>query len=50
VRARLLEDGVPEPFERDPFRGPEAPGVGRPGRPTDEPAGPIRREPVEPGP
>ena len=50
VRARLLEDGVPEPFERDAFRGPEAPGVGRPGRPTDEMAGPINREPVEPGP
>lgn len=50
VRARLLEAGVPEPFERDPFRGPEAPGVGRPGRPTDEPAGPLTREPVEPGP
>jgi DNA polymerase-4 len=50
VRARLLEDGVPEPFERDPFRGPEAPGVGRAGPPTDEPVGPITREPTEPGP
>lgn len=50
VRARLLEDGVPEPFERDPFRGPEAPGVGRPGRPADEPRGPVTREPAEPSP
>jgi DNA polymerase-4 len=50
VRARLLADAVPEPFERDPFRGPEAPGVGRPGRPTEEPEGPVSREPVEPGP
>jgi DNA polymerase-4 len=50
VRARLLEDAVPEPFERDPFRGPEAPGVGRTGPPTDEPAGPVTREPAEAGP
>ncbi len=50
VRARLLGEGVPEPFERDPFRGPEAPGVGRPGRPTYEPIDPITREPAEPGP
>lgn len=50
VRARLLEDGVPEPFERDPFRGPEAPGVGRPGRPNHAPSEAVRREPVEPGP
>lgn len=50
VRARLLVDGVPEPFERDPFRGPEAPGVGRPGRPTDGPVGPVTTEPIEPAP
>ncbi len=50
VRARLLDDGVPEPFERDPFRGPEATGVGRPGRPPDRPAGRVGNEPIEPGP
>lgn len=50
VRARLLEDGVPEPFERDPFRGPEAPGVGRPGRPSDGRDEQVRREPIEPSP
>jgi DNA polymerase-4 len=50
VRARLLGDGVPEPFERDPFRGPEAPGVGRPGPPTEEPPGSVSREPAEPPP
>jgi len=50
VRARLLEDGVPEPFERDPFRGPEAPGVGRSRPPDDPPADRVRREPLEPGP
>lgn len=50
VRARLLEDGVPEPFDRDPFRGPEAPGVGRVGRPPDGPVDCVRREPVEPEP
>jgi DNA polymerase-4 len=50
VRARLLEDGVPEPFERDPFRGPEAPGVGRAGRPVGEAAEHVRREPTEPEP
>jgi DNA polymerase-4 len=49
VRARLLEDGVPEPFERDPFRGPEAPGVGRPGRPVEAPPERVNREPLEPG-
>lgn len=50
VRARLLGDGVPEPFERDPFRGPEAPGVGRAGPPADGPDERVHREPVEPGP
>jgi len=50
VRARLLEDGVPEPFERDPFRGPEAPGVGRPGRAADGPDEQVTREPSDPGP
>ena len=50
VRARLLGDGVPEPFERDPFRGPEAPGVGRPGRPADESIDPVTHEPAEPTP
>jgi DNA polymerase-4 len=50
VRARLLGDGVPEPFERDPFRGPEAQGVGRPGRPIEEPPGTVSREPTEPAP
>jgi DNA polymerase-4 len=50
IRARLLEDGVPEPFERDPFRGPEAPGVGRAGLPADEPRDAVTHERAEPGP
>lgn len=50
VRARLLGDGVPEPFERDPFRGPEAPGVGRPGPRVDQDVDRVTTDPVEPGP
>ncbi|MFV2062373.1 MAG: DNA polymerase IV [Chloroflexota bacterium] len=35
-RARLLDSGVAEPFERDPQTAPEAGSIGRAGRPTDD--------------
>lgn len=50
VRARLLADDVPEPFDRDPLHAHEAPRVGRPGPSRDAQQEPVRREPVEPGP
>ncbi len=39
TRARLLEGGVAEPFERDPTSAPEARKIGRPGPPADDEAG-----------
>jgi hypothetical protein len=39
VRARLLEGGVAEPFERDPMTAPDARRVGRASPERSEPAG-----------
>jgi DNA polymerase-4 len=36
-RARLLEGGVAEPFERDPMSAPDGPGIGRARDPGSEP-------------
>ncbi len=49
VRARLLVDDVPEPFERDPLHAQEGPRVGAP-PPEPDDVSAVRREPVEPEP